>query len=289
LDGRSYGVGHIKYWYTAGSRDEKIADVATLKLSRPAPGYVFSFAKRTPALRTTIAVIGFPLGNPLSFNQGPLVATPRANGIPIVAVRIATARGTSGSAFLDPRGDVVGILQRGIVSPDEGLVWGLNLVRWWGPGIVRDLCKAYPAGRIPGCGVTAAPACAAQDRTYLKEIAGPYGRYVNRWNAWVDLGNPPDSSFQPTLDALYTLTVDNGVFRVDACSRRAKRVAALIAGMVPQLDQIQDLLDRLNLLPPGDPGAGAIQQEVDAAISTLEVTLDAIELELEALGFFDSG
>lgn len=35
--------------------------------------------------------------------------------------------------------------------PAEGLVWGIDLVRWWGPSIVRDLCRAYPQGRIPGC------------------------------------------------------------------------------------------------------------------------------------------
>lgn len=151
LRGRSYGGERISYWYTAGSRDLEVADVATMKLSRPATGYVFAFARRTPRVKTTIAVIGFPLANPLSFNQGPLAFTQRVQGVPVIAVRIATAQGSSGSAFLDPRGDVVGILQKGIVSPAEGLVWGVNLVRWWGPQIIRDLCKAYPEGGIPGC------------------------------------------------------------------------------------------------------------------------------------------
>jgi S1-C subfamily serine protease len=158
--GRSYGGERISYWYTAGARDLEIADVATMKLSRPAPGNVFRFARRTPRLKTTIAEIGFPLGNPLSFNQGPLVFAQREEGIPVIGVRIAGAQGSSGSAFLDPRGDVVGIHQRGLVSgpggdgvvnPADGVVWGVNLVRWWGPQIVRDLCRVYPEGGIPGC------------------------------------------------------------------------------------------------------------------------------------------
>src|SRR5207342_1240508 len=119
---------------------------------------------------------------------------------------IATAKGTSGSAFLDPSGDVVGILQRGKVSPDYGRVWGLNLVRWWGPGIIRDLCRAYPLGNIPGCDGKGAPrSCAQQDRRYFNQLTGPWTRYVNRWDAWVDNGNPPDSTFRPTLNALYNL------------------------------------------------------------------------------------
>lgn len=164
LGGRSYTAGRVISWYTTGTRDLEAADVATLKLDRPASGHVFSFARRTPNVKTTIAVVGFPLGNPLSFNQGPLVFAQRVDGVPALGVRIATAKGSSGSAFLDPAGNVVGILQAGlvtgpgeggVVSPSEGIVWGLNLVRWWGPQIVKDLCKAYPQGRIPGCtGVT---------------------------------------------------------------------------------------------------------------------------------------
>lgn len=181
-------AGHVSYWHTVGARDEETADVATLKLSRRAPGYVFSFARRTPRIKTTVAVVGFPLANPLSFNQGPLAATRRDRGIPVIVVRIATAKGSSGSAFLDPSGDVVGILQQGVVSPNEGFVWGVNLVRWWGPQIIKDLCRAYPQGKIPGCSGAAAPNCAARDRSYLNKLSRPYETYVTRWNAWVDSG-----------------------------------------------------------------------------------------------------
>lgn len=166
LGGKAYGVASIAYWHTAGARDEKAADVATLKLSRRSRGFIFSFAKRTPKLRTKIAVIGYPLGGPLSLNQGPLVATPRVQGVPLLAVRIATAKGSSGAPFVDPAGNVVGILQagvvsgpgrKGLVSPSEGLVWGVNLVRWWGPSIVEDLCRAYPRGGIPDCSAETPP------------------------------------------------------------------------------------------------------------------------------------
>jgi hypothetical protein len=290
IAGRSYGASRLISWYTTGRRDLELADVATLKLSRPSPGHVFSFARKTPSHGTTIAVIGFPLGNPLSLNQGPFLGTRRIQGVPTVGVRIATARGTSGSAFLDPAGNVLGILQSGLVSPDKGLVWGLSLVRWWGPGIVRDLCKAYPSGGVPGCkGAVAAPACAQGDRAYLRKLSGPYGRYVNRWNAWVDLGNPPDSSFRPALEALYNLVLQNINMSDLACSRGAKRIWTLIDRMVPILDRIRDLLDQLDLLPPGDVNRRGIEELIDAAAMTLEARLDEIELELDQLGFFDGG
>ncbi len=159
LSGKAYRGERIIYWPTGGKRDDAVADVATLKLSSNAPGFVFSFARRTPTLSTTIAVVGYPPGKPLSINQGPLVAARRVDGIPVAAVKLLAGGGTSGSAFLDPAGDAVGIAQKGLApgpgketaTPRKGVVWGVNLVRWWGPAVARDLCRAYPNGGTPGC------------------------------------------------------------------------------------------------------------------------------------------
>jgi V8-like Glu-specific endopeptidase len=160
LSGKAYRGERIVYWSTGGKRDDAVADVATLKLSRKAPGSVLSFARRTPTLSTTIAVVGYPPGKPLSFKQGPLVAATRVDGIPVAAVKLVARGGTSGSAFLDPAGDIVGIAQtrlaprpgrEAVVTARKGVVWGVNLVRWWGPAIARDLCRAYPNGGTPGC------------------------------------------------------------------------------------------------------------------------------------------
>ncbi len=113
LSGKAYRGERIIYWPTGGKRDDAVADVATLKLSGNAPGFVFSFARRTPTLSTTIAVVGYPPGKPLSLNQGPLVAATRVDGVPLVAVKLPARGGTSGSVFLDPAGDAVGIAQKG--------------------------------------------------------------------------------------------------------------------------------------------------------------------------------
>ncbi len=169
LSGKAYRGERIIYWSTGGKRDDAVADVATLKLSSNAPGFVFSFARRTPTLSTTIAVVGYPPGKPLSFNQGPLIAARRVEGVPVAVVKLLAGGGASGSAFLDPAGAVVGIAQTGlapgpgketVVTQRKGVVWGVNLVRWWGPAIARDLCRAYPNGGTPGCKPPAATATA---------------------------------------------------------------------------------------------------------------------------------
>jgi hypothetical protein len=293
LGGRSYTAGHLAYWYTTGRRDLVAADVATLKLDRPAPGYVFSFARRTPRIKTTIAVVGFPLGNPLSFNQGPLVFAQRVNGVPSLGVRLATAKGASGSAFLDPAANVVGILQAGIVAgpgdgttvtPDDGVFWGLNLVRWWGPGIVRDLCRAYPQGGIPGCGRASAPNCSASDRRYLDKLTGPWSRFVDRWNAWLDRGQPLNESFRPTLDALEKLWINNPSDL--ACSSGVRRASGLVDALGPSITHTQEIMDALALIPVDDPGRSAAEATLDAAISRLDAATDRLERQLERVGFF---
>jgi S1-C subfamily serine protease len=293
IAGRSYGASRVFEWSTTGRRDLEAADVATFKLSRPAPGYVFSFARNTPKPRTTIAVIGFPLGNPLSLNQGPLVYSRRIQGLPLIGVRIATAKGSSGSAFLNPAGDVIGILQRGmvvgpgeggVVSPADGLVVGINLVRWWGPQIIRDLCKAYPTGRIPGCNESApSAACVRRDRTYSRRLDGPWNRYVTRWNMWVDSGSPPDSSFWPTLDALYELVVANRLLDDLPCSRAANRAWTLIDQLEPELDEIRQFLNQMDALGPYDYAAwdqlsSAIGSATQALLGRLTVVYEELEL-----------
>ena len=150
VGGRAYGGSRRIFWYTPGTRDETIGDVATLELSTSVGGHVLAFARRTPKLGSTIAVIGFPRGT-LSVEQGPLVATSRARRVPLLEVGIAAAEGSSGSAFLDSRGDVVGILQRSVVSPTTGRARGVDLARWWGAHVIPDLCRAHPRGEIPGC------------------------------------------------------------------------------------------------------------------------------------------
>jgi Trypsin-like peptidase domain len=152
VGGRSYSGSRVLYWYSSKG-NVGATDLATFRLDRDATGHVFDFALRTPKLKTTIAMTGFPLGNPLSLHQGRYLGTRTVNAVPTMAVFMVGAQGASGSPFLDPRGEVVGILQRGFVQEDAGVVVGINLARWWGKKQARvDLCEAYARGGIPGCG-----------------------------------------------------------------------------------------------------------------------------------------
>ena len=113
MGNRSYTASLIRYWRSSSSNQGSV-DLATMKLSQSALNdYVFSFAPRTPPLGTTIAMIGHPLGNPLSLAQGPLRFVGTLAGVPQIGVVLTTAKGSSGSPLLDPNGDVVGILQKG--------------------------------------------------------------------------------------------------------------------------------------------------------------------------------
>ena len=148
---RSYEADRPLFWYTAGSRDEEVADVATMRLLSPVRGHLFTFSRRNPAPTATIAVIGFSLRGPLTLQRAPLVATPLDHGVPQLEIGIATARGSSGSALVDAHGHVVGVLQRSVVPWTRARAWGIDLVRWWGSDVIRDLCRAYPRGGLVGC------------------------------------------------------------------------------------------------------------------------------------------
>jgi hypothetical protein len=116
---RSYQGSKVFRWYSDVS-SVSATDLATFRLDRRSPGYVFDFARRTPKPRTTVAIAGHPLGNPLSLHQGRMIGTGKVSGVPTIAVWMVAAQGASGSPFLDPRGDVIGILQRGVVREDGG-------------------------------------------------------------------------------------------------------------------------------------------------------------------------
>jgi hypothetical protein len=157
VDGGTYRGTRWVSWYAAHT-SVAAADVATIKLNRPAAGaYVFRVRSSLPPLGSNLSAVGYPLGNRLSLNQGKLIARLRVCGAPLIAVKMLGAEGGSGSAFVDDEGRAVGILQLGFGSKDllgqrtSGVLVGLDLVRWWGPRARLDLCRAYPHGGIAGC------------------------------------------------------------------------------------------------------------------------------------------
>jgi hypothetical protein len=157
VDGATFTATHWTYWYTAHT-SVAAADVATIKLGSAATGaYIFRIRSSLPPLGANLSAVGYPLGHRLSLNQGTLWQRGRISGAPLIAVKMLGAEGSSGSAFLDDQGRVVGILQIGLGSKDiigertSGILLGLDLSRWWGARARLDLCHAYPHGGIAGC------------------------------------------------------------------------------------------------------------------------------------------
>lgn len=157
LDGRNFNGTRWVSWYGAGT-SVSAADLSTIKLDRDATdAYVFRVRSSRVPVGTNLGMIGYPLGNRLSLNQGKIIQRGKVDGAPVIAVRMLGAEGASGSPFIDDKGRVVGILQIGLGSKDvlgqrtAGVLVGLDLVRWWGPRARLDLCRAYPKGGIAGC------------------------------------------------------------------------------------------------------------------------------------------
>jgi hypothetical protein len=144
------------YW-TSGGTSGLAEDLATLKLDRAASGYVFRIRPSIAPAGSNLGMVGYPLGNRLSLNQGKIIWRGKRSGVPLLAVKMLGAEGASGAPFIDDSGRVVGILQVGLGSEDvlgqrtAGVLVGLDLVRWWGPRARLDLCRAYPKGGIAGC------------------------------------------------------------------------------------------------------------------------------------------
>jgi hypothetical protein len=163
-DGRNFVGTRWTAWYGGGT-SPPAADLATIKLDRAAnDAFVFRVRSLPVRVGLNLGMVGYPLGNRLSLNQGKIIDRAKVRGAPLLAVRMLGAEGASGSPFIDDQGRVVGILQIGLGSKDvlgqrtSGVLVGLDLVRWWGPHARLDLCRAYPSGGIAGCpGATPRP------------------------------------------------------------------------------------------------------------------------------------
>jgi hypothetical protein len=162
VDGGWENAAAWKSWYHGGGRDTDTGDVATIKLPGASSGHVFTIRSRPAGLGANVAAIGYPLGSGISLTQGHVVRKGKAQGIPLLAVRLLGAEGGSGSPLVDDSGSVVGILERGLAGtdvlgpPTAGLLLGVDLPSWWSSA-KRGLCGAYPNGGMPGCASAAKP------------------------------------------------------------------------------------------------------------------------------------
>ncbi len=280
VGGETFVSRRWTYWYSNGTSVSG-ADLATIKLDHEATdAFVFRVRSSRVPVGSNLGMVGYPLGNRLSLNQGKLVARLRSKGAPLLIVRMLGAVGASGSPFIDDQGRVIGILQVGLgLNETSGVLFGLDLVRWWGPRARLDLCRAYPKGGIAGCPGAPPTDCETRDDQYLGKIGGPWTRFVNHWNAWIDAGNPPDSTVRLAIDGLEGLAIRSVEQQHLACSGGAKRVAFLLRGLFPLIDRIEAALDQV----PPDP------VELGSLLTSLDVRMDEVISELELLGFFRGG
>jgi hypothetical protein len=164
VDGANFVGKRATSWYGGGA-SPSAADIATIKLDGSADdGFVFRVRSSPVGTGLNLGMVGYPLGNRLSLNQGKIIWRGKYRGAPLLAVRMLGAEGASGAPFIDEQGRVVGILQVGLSKAKDalgqrtsGALMGLDLVRWWGPHARLDLCRAYPSGGIAGCPGTKPP------------------------------------------------------------------------------------------------------------------------------------
>lgn len=201
IAGRSYKGVRWVYWASGRSAGFS-EDLATLKLNASVPGHVFRVRSSTPPAGTNLGMIGYPLGNRLSLNQGKIIWRGKRSGAPLLAVRMLGAEGASGSPFIDDQGRVVGILQIGLGAKDvlgqrtAGVLVGLDLVRWWGPRARLDLCRAYPKGGIAGCRSNDTPDPPDDEPSYSPPPAAPQTLSVTEcWAAATDSFDPSAKIF----------------------------------------------------------------------------------------------
>ena len=167
VDGHWVAVNRMTWWYNAADPSGRSTDLATLKLATPArdSDYIFDFRNTSPQPGTNLAMMGHPLGTEISLTQGRLLGRVRSSGhVPLLAIRMLGAEGSSGSPIMDDRGHVTGVLQLGLGRAESsGYELGIDLPSWWKTGHrLRDrLCAVYPNGGISGCasGRTSASAC----------------------------------------------------------------------------------------------------------------------------------
>lgn len=122
----SVAVGHDEEVYAATVTGiDSDADVALLDLTQPiAGGHVFDLATDQIPAGTEVAVIGHPLGDPLTITEGN-VSRSDDQLWPDVQLDVSVSPGNSGGPVLDRDGNVVGVL----LAKDterEGLAYALR-------------------------------------------------------------------------------------------------------------------------------------------------------------------
>lgn len=94
-------------------------DLALVRAIRPLPGHTFEFSERAVDEGDHITVLGYPLGLPLSVNQGQVTGLDRRLDMGTTAIEgalqhdAAATSGNSGGPLIDAAGRVVGLHEAG--------------------------------------------------------------------------------------------------------------------------------------------------------------------------------
>jgi V8-like Glu-specific endopeptidase len=235
--GTTYTGGRWTSWWWKSPATTELVDLATLKLNGSADGHVFTFRPSSPRAGTNLSMIGYPLGNRLSLNQGKIIARKSVHQVPLLAVRMLGAEGASGSPFVDDAGRVVGILQIGLGSKDalgqrtSGVLVGLEIARWMSAPLSRALCAAYPTGGIAGCpGTTKPPPPPADFELGLAPAtvsvqAGATASFV--------MTSKPLNGFDGQFDDVYVTGLPGGTVTVGSATSAGVPVSIQTTGIAP--------------------------------------------------------
>jgi S1-C subfamily serine protease len=157
-------------------------DLALVRTDSSLDGYRFNLAPRDPRIGDEVAVLGFPLGLPLTLSRGTVSGLNRT--IPIEEVKrrrlvqtdAAVNHGNSGGPLIDvSTGDVVGLVDLGTTEAN-GIAFAVSAK------VAEPLLRAWdtapqPAG-VSSCGSNVPPSSAAGGQAPTDEVA--YVRAVDR-------------------------------------------------------------------------------------------------------------
>jgi serine protease Do len=163
------------------------ADVALVRTASPLSGTTLTFAAHAPRVGDKVGALGFPEGDPLSFNQGTVNGLDRKaviDGIQrhsMIEIDAATTHGSSGGPVIEADGGVVGLVDAG---PDGEPGRRLAV----SSAVAKPLVEAWTVGPQP----VRPPSCAS--------VRGPDGEPL------------PASDF-PTTEARQALATLDVYFR----------------------------------------------------------------------------
>jgi hypothetical protein len=84
VNGDSFVASHAASWF-GGRASLEAADISTIKLDHVAEGaHLFRIRSTLPPLGTNVGMVGYPLGNRLSLNQGKIIRRWTINGVSLI-------------------------------------------------------------------------------------------------------------------------------------------------------------------------------------------------------------